>query len=369
MVSSSDPAIDDWNMWLEDDDVKSFMEVCDVDWEEQDCSQRWFEKAKEIFSMCLLPEEEDMITEEYLEKVHDHFAKTKDTVDELSKSMVKRKNTTTLVSSSALNRRKSSVAKDKHEEDITLQNVDMYGALTSSLLEARMQEEFNDCAENRVKIFYTSIVQFFLSAVVFILGSFEMDGGQFQAVLATSVSACVGVIAAIFGCLGAIGENEGMLVKFMVSNFWLMAILTAFLYTEIYMMKNSVDECTPSKTSLSATTNEGCEETQGRHVSLMILAGLQLACVFVGAALATNVLDSVNDRTRLEQKQLFFVYFRVRNYEAKAYLAEKRPDFSVPVRDPLDDDVLITKGVPESPDSKSRSRCSSPQESPKEVVV
>eukprot|EP01060_Flectonema_neradi_P031073 TRINITY_DN462_c1_g3_i1.p1 TRINITY_DN462_c1_g3~~TRINITY_DN462_c1_g3_i1.p1 ORF type:complete len:408 (+),score=117.47 TRINITY_DN462_c1_g3_i1:59-1225(+) len=347
----------DFNKWCEENEkagefMKDALDAMDY---EKDGYYQMYEKIKSALSYFVMAETEDEINDEYTRQVEDFFARRYDVFNEMQDEKVEQFQTKTLSDPTpAFSRKKSSFKIKKQAQkdekkglppatDVHLTKIDRYGLLTLSLIDARMHEEIKDCCRDRVKIFYTNFLQFAIAIVIFALGSEELDGGQFPPLLASYVAAIVAVFASVYGVLGAIGENEGYLVKFMVANFWLMAILTTFLYTEIYMVKNTYNQCEPSKTSYGTESTEGCEQLYGTYATLLIMGLCELLVVFVGAALATNVLDSVNDKTRLQQKQLFFTYFRIRNYEAKKYHTTIDP--SCVYRQALDDDIMGADGL------------------------
>ena len=277
----------DWDNWLETSSTaKLFIDDClgcmnfEDDWH-----FNTYRGLVSCLEMCVLAETEDEINDAYVEQVEEFFARRYEVFKEIKDENLQQFQTKTLDNPAPLfSNRKASVcrAKDKKHssaKDVHLTKIDRYGLLTLSLIDARMHEEEKDCARNRVKIFYLNFLQFAVAVVVFALGSEELDGGHFPPLLASYVSAIVAVFSAVYGILGAIGENEGYLVKFMVANFWLMAILTAFLYTEIFMLKNTDSQCSPGKTSFGTESKEGCDEIVGTYATLLVMAVMQLAVV------------------------------------------------------------------------------------------
>ena len=257
----------------------------------EDGYYQMYQKIKDTLSACIIAETEDEINDEYTRQVEDFFARRYDVFNEMQSENVEQFQTKTLSDPTpAFSRKKSStrmLKKAKKDEknglapqtDVHLTKIDRYGLLTLSLIDARMHEEIKDCCKNRVKIFYLNFLQFAIAIVIFILGSEELDGGQFPPLLASYVAAIVAVFSSVYGILGAIGENEGYLVKFMVANFWLMAILTTFLYTEIYMVKNTHNQCEPSKITYGTESSEGCEQLYGTYATLLIMGLCELLVV------------------------------------------------------------------------------------------
>eukprot|EP01060_Flectonema_neradi_P003667 TRINITY_DN12373_c0_g1_i2.p1 TRINITY_DN12373_c0_g1~~TRINITY_DN12373_c0_g1_i2.p1 ORF type:complete len:402 (+),score=74.20 TRINITY_DN12373_c0_g1_i2:105-1310(+) len=336
----------DFTKWT-DENEQAGLFMKDV-FENLDIRSNWYfktyERMKEVLSIMIVQEAEDEMTDDYARRVHEFFLQRKDVFEEVKEEDIGqiKHHTPSTQSFGVLSddesegppvygKRRSSLTRSQvrmyrtmkekglYDNDVYLKKLDEYGLLTVNLIDARMHEEVKDCAANRVWLIYLNIFQLVLSFVVFIMGAEELQGGQFPPLLAAFVAAIVGVVSSMYGLLGAIGENETYIVSYMVCCFWLMAILTAFLYTEIYMVRNAQYQCTPSKGEFSDDAGEKCTELYTSYGALCALAIVGLVVVFAGASLATNVLDSINDKTRLQQKQLFFSYFRIRNYEVKQF--------------------------------------------------
>eukprot|EP00755_Sulcionema_specki_P036466 Sspe_Gene.106987::Locus_85065_Transcript_1_1_Confidence_1.000_Length_1414::g.106987::m.106987 len=229
----------------------------------------------------------------------------------------------------------------RRDQALVLRSIDQYGELTGQLLNARVHIEKEDCAMNRVALFYSNILQLALAIVVACVGFEELDGGQFAPLIATTVAGSVAVLGSVFGFLGALGENESYLRKFLVCSFWLLSVLTSFLYVEIYMTSSEWVRCEPSLADLSPNTADGCDAVKGRHVTLIILCFIMLLIVFFGAMVTNNLLDSVNDQTALVAKNLFLTYFRTRLFEAKKFMDMWIPTISDSRRMELLDDDLV----------------------------
>eukprot|EP01062_Namystynia_karyoxenos_P022840 TRINITY_DN1878_c0_g1_i2.p1 TRINITY_DN1878_c0_g1~~TRINITY_DN1878_c0_g1_i2.p1 ORF type:complete len:787 (+),score=293.02 TRINITY_DN1878_c0_g1_i2:114-2363(+) len=247
-----------------------------------------------------------------------------------------------------------------------LADMDAYGDIVLKLLKARIAEEVEEVSKARVGIFYCAILQFALGLAVFSVASEDMpsNGGKFAPFIATTAAAAVGVISAILGFIGSMGggahvepgdelktgddmpelgePNETLMQQFMAANCWLLAILTAFLYSEILELDESQLECgglnpgdVPSGLGL-------CKEAIKRHATLVGLCGSMLCIVFLGIVFANNLLDSVNDKAKLDSKELFMTYFRVRFFEGKLFMAKHLPHYVAKnYWNRLDNDMIV----------------------------
>eukprot|EP01065_Artemidia_motanka_P028074 TRINITY_DN3329_c1_g1_i1.p1 TRINITY_DN3329_c1_g1~~TRINITY_DN3329_c1_g1_i1.p1 ORF type:complete len:734 (+),score=270.39 TRINITY_DN3329_c1_g1_i1:100-2301(+) len=243
--------------------------------------------------------------------------------------------------------------------------MDAYGHYTLKFIEARQAEEVSAQSQARVLIFYGTVSQFVLSLVVFAVGAEEMppNGGKFAPFIATTIAACVGVIAAIIGFLGALGggaevkpgdehktgadmpnlgePNEGYLQRFMACNYWLLSVLTTFLYSEIIELDEYETQCSSTNAGAVATATANCALDKGRHTVLIIISGIMLAVVLLCTLFATDLLDSVNDKTKIDQKGFLLEYFRVRMFEAKYFMQEHMGEYVANnYYELLDNDVL-----------------------------
>ena len=268
-----------------------------------DWNYQFYETIKQFLSLFILQEVEDQINDDYAKLVHEFFLQRNDVFkevnqEEIGEITVNRTPTTPSLAPSSVpqeisvfGKRRSSLSTSqikKHrrlqekgiiKSDVYLKKLDRYGLLTVNLIDARMHEEIKDCASNRTYLIYLNIFQLMVSFVIFILGADELQGGQFPPLLASFVAAIVGVVSSLYGLFGAIGENETFIVSFMVANFWLMAILTTFLYTEIYMLKNTEYQCFPSRAEYGDNGDENCSALYGSYGALMALALVQFVVV------------------------------------------------------------------------------------------
>eukprot|EP01062_Namystynia_karyoxenos_P022839 TRINITY_DN1878_c0_g1_i1.p1 TRINITY_DN1878_c0_g1~~TRINITY_DN1878_c0_g1_i1.p1 ORF type:complete len:788 (+),score=281.65 TRINITY_DN1878_c0_g1_i1:137-2365(+) len=249
-----------------------------------------------------------------------------------------------------------------------LADMDAYGTFVLKLLKARIAEEVEEVSKARVGIFYCAIVQFILALCVFSVSAEDMpsNGGKFAPFIATTCAAGVGVISAILGFIGGLGgganieqqdemrtgddmpelgePNETMMGQFLACNCWLLAILTAFLYSEILELDESQLECGGMNPGDVPAGLGLCEEAITRHSTLVGICGAMLVVVFLGIVFCNNLLDSVNDKAKLDSKELFMTYFRVRFFEGKVFMAKHLPNYvATNYLNRLDNDTIMNE--------------------------
>lgn len=225
-------------------------------------------------------------------------------------------------------------------------NIDAYGNGVLLFLKARIAEEECQCAIARAQLFYLCILQLVFGLVVFGLGAEDVPsaGGKIAPFIATTVAASTGIISSLFGFLGAIGggsdirkddelkkgadvpnlgePNEKFLQTFLALNLWLMSVLTTFLYTTIIELDESHSQCNAANIGNTPGANTDCLHQTKRQTALVVMCGLMLGVVLLSNLRVSDLLDSINDKTKIEQKNLTMTYFRVRLVEARDFMKE-----------------------------------------------
>jgi len=271
------------------------------------------------------------------------------------------------------NLRQSTSAKDAKEQNEmrgALGFMDAYGTGILQLVQARKAEEDCEQSKARVHLFYGTVMQFCLAVIVFGLGAEEVptNGGKIAPFVATTIAAIVGVVGALFGFLGAVGgdsnirpsdeyktgadmpdlgqPSESILQTFLALNLWLMSVLTTFLYTEIIELDESLSQCGAANIGNAPGANDECEHQGKRHTALTCMCGLMLLVVLHTTLRVTDLLDSVNDKTKIEQKETVLTYFRVRMFEAKHFMQDHLAQYvAANYFDFLDNDVETEGGM------------------------
>jgi len=233
----------------------------------------------------------------------------------------------------------------------SIQGLDAYGNGVLLFLKARIAEEECQCAIARAQLFYLCILQLVFGLVVFGLGAEDVPsaGGKIAPFIATTVAASTGIISSLFGFLGAIGggsdirkddelkkgadvpnlgePNEKFLQTFLALNLWLMSVLTVFLYTTIIELDESHSQCNAQNIGNTPGADTECLHQSKRQTALVVMCGLMLGAVLLSNLRVSDLLDSINDKTKIEQKNLTMTYFRVRLVEAKDFMTEHLRDY------------------------------------------